>query len=219
VLYLNETVTATPASLDDYVKRFSSELVPIMAKYEFHLLGLFQTWRTNELSAFWEFSDHTALDRLDKAMKQDPGLAQYARKAAEDHLTMRARTLSPTKFCPDLARIKKERLRGEVYLLAAIPLNPESMDEYLELFPQFGLKFEERYGLHTVGYWRGGGGFPYQSEAFWVTQLCCGDSWAFWATFGRQRNADSEVNAWLKRALSYRTHHSISYLVPAYLPY
>lgn len=219
MLYLNETLTVEPSKLDDYAKRFADELVPIMAKHAFQLLGLFQTWRTNELNAFWEFPDQTSLDRLDKAMREDPGMVRYTQTAVKSLLTMRARTLSPTKFSPDLDTLKKKGVKGEVYLLAAIPLVPEKMNEYLELFPQFGLKFEERYGLHTVGYWRGGGGFPYQSEAFWVTQLTCGDSWAFWAKFGRERNADPEVEVWLKRALNYRTHHSISYLVPRHLPY
>ena len=219
MIYLNETMTVQPSKLDAYVRDFSTELVPVFAKYDIQLLGLFQTWRTNELRAFWELKDHAALDQLDKVSKEDEALIKYTMRAMQSRLSFSNRILSPTKFCPDLARIKKEGLKGGVYMLATIPIVPEKMNEYFDLFPQFGLRFEERYGLKTVGDWRGGGGEPYQSEAFFGTQLCAGESWAFWARFGVERNKDPEVQAWMARALNYRTHHRISYLVPAFLTY
>ncbi|MEE9285077.1 MAG: NIPSNAP family protein [Dehalococcoidia bacterium] len=219
MIYLNETYTIHPGKLDRHVQGFVNDLAPAMERHDARLLGLWQTWRVNELHAFWELDDHTALDRLDAAAQDDDALASYARRAAEERVSWRARTLRPTPFSPDLARIKAEGIKGEIYLLAVIPLNPGKMQEYLELFPQYGLVYEERYGLKTVGYWTGGGGEPYQSEAFVCTQLCAGGNWAWWARFSEHRAKDAELQAWMKRALNYRTHHKISYLVPAYLPY
>ncbi|MBI3744139.1 MAG: hypothetical protein HY261_07640 [Chloroflexi bacterium] len=100
-----------------------------------------------------------------------------------------------------------------------IPFVPDKLNEYLELFPQFGLKYEERYGLKTVGYWIGGGGQPYESQAFTCTQLCAGGDWKYWQKFSEERGKDPEVQAWMKRSYAYRTHHIAQYLVPAYLPY
>jgi hypothetical protein len=219
VIYLNEAMTIIPDQLDEYVSQFSQDLVPVMARHGAQLLGLFQTWRTNELIAFWEVASYAALDRLDTAARTDADLVGYTQRAGQSRLRWTNRILSPTPFCPDLARIRAERLCGGVYMLAVIPLVPEKMGEYLELFPQHGLRLEERYGLKTVGYWRGGGGEPYQTEAFTFTQLCAGESWTFWQEFYERRAKDPEVEAWMKRSFAYRTHHQVSYLVPAYLPY
>ena len=219
MIYLNETCTIHPERLDGFVQRFADELTPAMARHDVRLLGQWQTWRTNELHAFWELDDHAALDRLDAAAREDEALAACMRRAQADCVSWRSRTLRPTPFSPDLARVIADGLKGEIYLLAVIPLEPGKIREYLELFPKFGLVYEERYGLKTVGYWTGGGGEPYQSQAFTCTQLCAGGNWAWWARFSEQRAKDAEVQTWMKRALGYRTHHKISYLVPAYLPY
>jgi hypothetical protein len=219
MIYLNEAMVIEPRALDAYVEQFSKELVPLMDRHGAQPLGLWQTWRTNELIAFWEIESYAALDRLDHAARADADLVAYTRSACESRLRWTTRILGPTPFCPDLARIRAERIKGGVYMLAVIPLFPERMAEYLELFPQHGLRLEERHGLRTVGYWRGGGGEPYQTEAFTFTQLCAGESWAFWQEFFERRARDPEVEAWMKRSYAYRTHHQVSYLVPAYLPY
>ncbi len=219
MLYLQETFTVVPPALSGHVERFVQELVPAMERNGARLVGLFQAWRANQLHAFWELDDHAALDRLDKAFQRDQALQAYARRTQESCLPWSARTLRPTSFCPDLQRIKTEGLKGEMYLLAVIPMDPQRMREYLELFPHYGLKYEERYGLKTVGYWTGGGNEPYQSEAFTCTQLCAGGNWQWWASFSEQRAKDPEVQAWMQRSYAYRTHHTTSYLVPAYLPY
>jgi hypothetical protein len=218
VIYLNEAMTVRPERMDAHVQAFCSERVPLMAEQSAELVGLWQTWRTNELHAIWELEAFSALDALDAATAEGE-LADYHRRAAGDWTHWTNRILTPTPFCPDLAQIRAEQLKGGVYMLAVIPLVPERMDEYLELFPQRGLVLEERYGLHTVGYWRGGGGEPYQTEAFTFTQLCVGESWSFWQRFFEQRSRDPDVAAWMKESYTYRTHHQVSYLVPAYLPY
>lgn len=219
MIYLNESVTVFPGELDRYVARFSADGVPLMARHGARLLGLWQTWRTHELIAFWELDDYASLDRLDRAARSDAELVAYTHGAQAQRVRWISRILNPTPFCPDLARIRAEGLKGGVYMLAVIPLVPDRMQEYLELFPQHGLRLEERHGLKTVGYWRGGGGEPYQTEAFTFTQLCVGESWSFWQEFFERRARDPEVEAWMKRSYAFRTHHQVSYLVPAYLPY
>lgn len=219
MIYLNEVMRIMPSRLEAYVDAFVEELVPLMATHGAELLGLFQTWRTNELTAFWEIASYAALDPLDRAEREDERLVAYQRAARESRLGWTSRILMPTPFCPDLARIKRERLVGGVYMLAVIPLVPQKLAEYLELFPENGLLLEERHGLKTVGYWRGGGGEPYQTEAFSFTQLCAGESWSFWEDFHRRRAGDPDVERWMQRSFDYRTHHQVSYLVPAHLPY
>ena len=219
MIYLNEAMRIAPGRLEGYINTFVEELVPLMSVHGADLLGLFQTWRTNELIAFWEIEGYAALDPLDRAEREDTALSAHLRRAHEDRLGWTSRILMPTAFCPDLARIKRERLVGGVYMLAVIPLVPERLGEYLQLFPKNGLMLEERYGLKTVGYWRGGGGEPYQTEAFSFTQLCAGESWSFWEDFHRRRADDPDVAHWMQRSFDYRTHHQVSYLVPAHLPY
>ncbi len=219
MIYLNESMRITPRRLWAYVDEFVTDLVPLMASHGAQLLGLFQTWRTNELVAFWEIESYAALDPLDRAEREDDELRGYLQRAQEDRISWTSRILMPTAFCPDLARIKREKLKGGVYMLAVIPLVPEKLGEYLELFPENGLRLEERYGLKTVGYWRGGGGEPYQTEAFSFTQLCAGESWGFWQDFHQRRAGDPDVASWMQRSFAYRTHHQVSYLVPAHLPY
>jgi hypothetical protein len=219
VIYLNEAMRIQPAQLSAYAEDFTRALVPAREPHGAELLGLFQTWRSNELIAFWELADYAALDQLDRAERHEEPLVRYAQRAAAARQSFTTRILSPTPFCPDLARIKAQGLKGQVYMLAVIPLVPEKMQEYLELFPQHGLVLEERYGLRTVGYWRGGGGEPYQTEAFSFTQLCAGESWAFWQEFFERRSRDPDVERWMQRSYAYRTHHQVSYLVPLHLPY
>ncbi len=219
MIYLNEAMRISPARLEAYVDSFVEELVPRMRTHGAELLGLFQTWRTNELVAFWELEDYAALDPLDRAEREDEALVAYLRRAQQDRLAWTSRILMPTPFCPDLARIRREKLVGQVYMLAVIPLVPDRLAEYLALFPENGLRLEERYGLRTVGYWRGGGGEPYQTEAFSFTQLCAGESWSFWQEFHQRRSRDPDVASWMQRSFHYRTHHQVSYLVPAHLPY
>ena len=219
MIYLNETFTVPPNRVEAFSKKFVDDLVPAMSRHGAEPLGLWQTWRSSELTAFWELAGNASLDALDAAITQDEVLARHSREADELSLDKRVRLLGPTPFCPDLARIKAEGLKGGVYMLAVIPLVPERMNEYLELFPQFGLRFEHRYGLKTVGYWRGGGGEPCQSDAFTCTQLCAGESWDWWARFNQERAKDQEVREWLERAIGYRGHHGFSYLIPRYLPY
>ena len=219
MLYVNHTITIQPQKLDDYVKDFVDGLVPVMARYDIHPLGLWQTWGMNELIDVWEVKDNSYLDKLDNGIKEDKELRSYMQRALPLRLHWHVRLLRPTKFCPDLARIKQEKIKGGVYMWAVIPIDPFKIDEYLELFPQYGLKYEERYHLRTVGYWRGGGGEPTQSQAFYCTQLCVGDDCAFRQRFSEKGGNDPEVSPWLKRALNYRTHHTYSYLVPRWLPY
>jgi hypothetical protein len=219
VIYLNEAMSIVPGRLDRAVADFSQQLVPLMERHGARLVGLWQTWRTSELIAFWELDAYASLDGLDAAMRTDAELVACARLADETRVRSTSRILSPTPFCPDLARIKAERIKGGVYMLAVIPLVPDRMEEYLRLFPEHGLRLEERYGLRTLGYWRGGGGEPYQTEAFSFTQLCVGEDWSFWQEFFERRARDPEVAAWMQRSYAYRTHHQVSYLVPAYLPY
>ncbi|MCH7553036.1 MAG: NIPSNAP family protein [Chloroflexi bacterium] len=219
MIYLNEFITVQPSRLDECARQFTMNLVPAMERHDVRLMGLWQTWRTSELVAFWELDDNASLDKLDAAMRQDKALAHLLKSVWELCIQWKSKILRPTAFCPTLAQVKDRGLKGGVYLLAVIPLVPEKMQEYLELFPQFGLAYEERYGLKTVGYWRGGGGDPYQGDAFTCTQLCAGESWEWWAGFNEQRGKDPEVRAWMKRALNYRTHHGVSYLLPLHLPY
>jgi len=219
MIYLNETFAVTAGAVETFARKFIDDLVPAMSRNGVEPLGLWQTWRTAELTTFWELPGNPALDALDAAMTEDEALARHTREADDLVLDKRVKILSATPFCPDLARIKAEGLKGGVYMLAVIPLVPERMGEYLELFPQFGLRFEHKYGLKTVGYWRGGGGEPQQSDSFTCTQLCAGESWEWWDSFNQQRAKDPEVRAWLERAIRYRGHHGYSYLIPRYLPY
>ena len=100
MIYLNETCTIHPERLDDHVRRFADELTPAMARHDVRLLGLWQTWRTNELHAFWELDDHAAFDRLDAAVREDEALAACTRRAQADLVSTRSRTLRPTAFSP-----------------------------------------------------------------------------------------------------------------------
>src|SRR5262249_22264619 len=187
MIYLNEAMTIFPGEIDGYVARFSAERVPLMARHGARLLGLWQTWRMPDLIAIWEIDDYASLDR---GARTDRELLDYTQRAQAQHARSTTRILNPTPFCPDLARVKAEGLKGGVYMLAVIPLVPERMEEYMQLFPQYGLRLEERHGLRTVGYWRGGGGEPYQTEAVTFTQLCAGERWALWQQlFARRAQA------------------------------
>jgi len=74
MIYLNEAMTIVPGRVDRYVSDFSRELVPLMDRHGAQLVGLWQTWRTSELIAFWELDSYASLDRLDAAMKADADL-------------------------------------------------------------------------------------------------------------------------------------------------
>lgn len=219
MIYMNEILTIEPTKFDAYVLQFINEYVPIMAKHDIQLLGLWQTWRTNELWAFWEVRELSSLDKLDKAVKEDRALVEYTRRSLPSRLHWRTKILLPTKFCPDIERVKREGIKGEVYILCIIPIVPEKIDEYLDLFPRYGMRFEERHGLRTVGYWIRGGGEPYQSEVFFCTQLCAWKDWASTAHYREACETDPELKEWRQRALYYRTHHTLTYLIPLYLPY
>ena len=127
--------------------------------------------------------------------------------------------LIPTKFMPDLAKVKREGIKGAVYQLAILPIDAAKIDEWLELFPKYGYPLEEKYGLRTVGYWKRGGGEPYQVELSYCMKLSCVKNWAAIEDYGRAITADPEVKEWWKKSLQYRQHHKASHLVPAYLPY
>jgi len=217
MLYLNGTYRLAPDQLDVFAAGHEARLAPALERLGIAPLGLWQTWQTNELVDLWEVGEWAILDRLDQAGREDPALTAYLREANRQRQSSSVRILRPTPFCPDLARIKSEGLKGGVYLFATIPIVPERLSEYLELFPRHGMRLEEKHGLRTVGYWTGGGAD--QSEAFNCTQLCVIEDWAAWGRFTAARAADPEVAEWMRRALFYRTFHRSRFLVPRWLPY
>lgn len=217
MLYLNETTRMEPTQIQAHIEDFAGTLAPILAELGIALVGLWQTYRSNELVEVWEVADWQSLDRLQEAAQKDERLAGYYARANLRRQAWNTKILRPTAFCPDLARIRRHALKGGVYLMATIPIVPERLAEYLELFPRNGMRLEEKHGLHTVGYWTGGGAD--QSEAFNCTQLCVIENWAEWGRFSAARAADPETSEWLRRALFYRTYHRSRFLTPAYLPY
>jgi len=222
LICLNENYTIKPEKMKDYILHFKTDLTPIMDKYGFRLLGLFQTWRQNELWAFWEADSTASLDPLDKAMVDDRALVQYTRDAEQARLHWISRWLIPTKCMPDLATVKKEKIKGEVYQIAILPIDPTRTNEWLDLFYKIAWPLEEKYGLHTIGYWKRGGGEPYQFEFSYCMKLSAVKNWAHFASkenYGWAMEHDPEVKAWWAQSLPFRGHHRGSNLLPVYLPY
>jgi hypothetical protein len=217
MLYLNETIRVEPTRIKSYVEQFVSVLTPLMRRYGAELVGLWQALQANDFIDLWEVREWADLDGLSQAMKEDPAFAAYLEQAYASRLNWSVKILHPTPFCPDLARIKREQIKGGLYMLATIPILPDRLQEYLKLFPNHGMRLEEKHGLHTLGYWMGGGAD--QTEAFNCTQICVIEDWAHWGRFVESRAKDPEVAEWMRRALFYRTFHSARWMTPLHIPY
>ena len=217
MLYLNQIVRVQPAAMKAYVERFKNVLTPAMKRYGIELVGLWQVLAANDFIDLWEVPQYADLDRLSQAMKEDAELLAYQEQDYPQRANWSVKLLHPTAFCPDLAKMKRDRIKGGLYMLATIPIVPDRLQEYLKLFPKNGMRLEEKHGLHTLGYWIGGG--PDQTEAFNCTQICVIEDWAHWARFVEGRSKDPEVAEWMSRALFYRTFHSARWMTPAYIPY
>jgi NIPSNAP len=217
MLYLNQTVRVQPTMMKPYVEQFVSALTPLMRRHGIELVGLWQALGANEFVDLWEVREWADLDRLGEAIRQDQNFVAYLDQANTQRIKSSVKLLHPTPFCPDLARIKREQIKGGLYMLATIPIVPDRLQEYLKLFPQNGMRLEEKHGLHTLGYWIGGGAD--QTEAFNCTQICVIEDWAHWGRFVEARGKDPEVAEWMRRALFYRTFHSARWMTPAYIPY
>ncbi len=217
MLYINGIVRVQPAAMKGYVERFRTALTPLMQRYGVELVGLWQALHANDFIDLWEAREWSDLDRLDRAIREDREFAAYQEQDYPQRLKWSVKLLHPTAFCPDLARIKRDRIKGGLYMLATIPIVPDRLQEYLKLFPRYGMRLEEKHGLHTLGYWIGGG--PDHTEAFNCTQICVIEDWEHWGRFVQARAADPEVAEWMRRALFYRTFHSARWMTPAYIPY
>jgi hypothetical protein len=217
MLYLNQIVRVQPAAMGAYVERFKSVLTPLMQRHGVELVGLWQALQSNDFIDLWEVREWADLDRLSRAMNEDRGFATYQEQDYPQRVNWSVKLLHPTAFCPDLAKIKREKIKGGLYMLATIPIVPDRLQEYLKLFPKNGMRLEEKHGLHTLGYWIGGG--PDHTEAFNCTQICVIEDWAHWGRFVEERAKDPEVAEWMRRALFYRTFHSARWMTPKYIPY
>ena len=217
MLYLNQIVRVQPAAMKAYVERFKNVLTPAMRRYGVELVGLWQALAANDFIDLWEVPQYADLDRLSQAMKEDAELLAYQEQDYPQRANWSVKLLHPTAFCPDLAKIKRDQIKGGLYMLATIPIVPDRLQEYLKLFPKNGMRLEEKHGLHTLGYWIGGG--PDHTEAFNCTQICVIEDWAHWGRFVEERGKDPEVAEWMRRALFYRTFHSARWMTPAYIPY
>lgn len=217
MLYLNQIVRVQPAAMKGYVERFKNVLTPAMRRYGVELVGLWQALAANDFIDLWEVPQYADLDRLSQAMKEDPEFLAYQEQDYPQRANWSVKLLHPTAFCPDLAKIKRDQIKGGLYMLATIPIVPDRLQEYLKLFPKNGMRLEEKHGLHTLGYWIGGG--PDHTEAFNCTQICVIEDWARWGRFVEERATDPEVAEWMRRALFYRTYHSARWMTPAYIPY
>lgn len=217
MLYVNQTVRVQPTCMKEYVEQFKSVLTPLMGHYGIELVGLWQALQANDFIDLWEVREWSDLDRLSQAMKDDPEFLAYLEHANAQRQSWSVKLLHPTPFSPDLTRIKREQIKGGLYMLATIPIVPDRLQEYLKLFPQYGMRLEEKHGLHTLGYWIGGGAD--QTEAFNCTQICVIEDWAHWGRFIEGRAKDPEVAEWMRRALFYRTYHTARWMTPAYIPY
>ncbi len=217
MLYLNQTARVQPSQMKAYVEQYKNVLTPLMQRYGIELVGLWQALQANDFIDLWEVREWADLDRLDAAMKEDPEFRAYLEQTYTQRQNWSVKHLFPTPFCPDLARIKREQIKGGLYMLATIPIVPDRLQEYLKLFPKNGMRLEEKHGLHTLGYWMGGGAD--QTEAFNCTQICVIEDWAHWGRFMEGRAKDPEVAEWMRRALFYRTYHTARWMTPAYIPY
>jgi hypothetical protein len=217
MLYMNETIRIQPTAMKAYVDRFRTVLTPLMQRHGAELVGLWQALQSNDFIDLWEVHEYADLDRLSQAMKEDPKFLAFLEEDYRDRINWSVKLLHPTQFCPDLAKIKRDKIKGGLYMLATIPIVPDRLQEYLKLFPKNGMRLEEKHGLHTLGYWIGGG--PDHTEAFNCTQICVIEDWAHWARFVEGRSKDPEVTEWMSRALFYRTFHSARWMTPAYIPY
>ncbi|GEM_PF-5060046 len=217
MLYLNQIVRVQPTAIKPYVERFKNVLTPLMQRRGFELIGLWQALQSNDFIDLWEAREWADLDRLTRAAREDPGFLNYQEQDYPDRVNWSVKLLHPTSFCPDLARIKREQIKGGLYMLATIPIVPDRLQEYLKLFPKNGMRLEEKHGLRTLGYWMGGG--PDHTEAFNCTQICVIEDWEHWGRFMEGRSKDPEVAEWMRRALFYRTFHSARWMTPAYIPY
>ena len=217
MLYMNQIVRVQPTAMKTYVERFREVLTPLMRRYGVELVGLWQTLMANDFIDLWEVQQYADLDRLSQAMREDAEFLAYQEQDYPQRVNWSVKLLHPTAFCPDLAQIKREQIKGGLYMLATIPILPDRMQEYLKLFPKNGMRLEHKHGLRTLGYWHGGG--TDHTEAFNCTQICVIEDWAHFARFVEGRAKDPEVAEWMTRALFYRTFHTALWMTPAYIPY
>ena len=136
MIYINETIRVQPTQMKAYVEQFRTVLAPLMRRYGVELVGLWQALQANDFIDLWEVADWAGLDRLDAAMKEDPEFLAYLEQACTQRQSWSVKHLHPTPFCPDLARIKQERIKGGLYMLATIPIVPERLQEYLSRSPK-----------------------------------------------------------------------------------
>ena len=197
-----------------YVEQFRTVLAPLMRRYGVELVGLWQALQANDFIDLWEVADWAGLDRLDAAMKEDPDLA-YLEQACTQRQSWSVKHLHRRRFVRTGRASSRSGSRAVYTCSRPFRLSPSGSRNIV--VPKNGMRLEEKHGLHTLGYWIGGG--PDHTEAFNCTQICVIEDWQHWGRFVESRGKDPEVAEWMRRALFYRTYHSARWMTPAYIPY